>query len=213
LTAFNNTFTAFSGRSDDPLELTHYRSADPLTAGYGPDLGRCDGTRPIDGNRAPRSTYFGYPCWRQPGRDFARNLRPIYVWNNRWSDTGARIDLLVANPWGQTDPAVQDHVKPERDYHNAVSASAQTSPTTPFNGSFGVGFGRLANRPPTCTPNALEAGGGVGYFAIDQGPLGTLYRCAATNTWTVHYQPYTYPHPLVGGAPLTQRFFLPLVLR
>lgn len=28
------------------------------------------------------------------------------------------------------------------------------------------------------------------------GPLGTLYRCSATDTWTVQYVPFTYPHPL-----------------
>ena len=29
---------------------------------------------------------------------------------------------------------------------------------------------------------------------------GTLYKCTATNTWTSYYTPYTYPHPLAGGA-------------
>ncbi len=210
LTAFNNTFTAYSGRTDDPLELTHYRSADPVVAGYDTDLGRCDGTSPLDGNRAPASTYFGYPCWRQPGRDFAGHLKPIYVWNNRWSDNGARIDLLVANPWGQIDPAVEDHIQAERDYYNAVSASVQTSPGAPFNGSHGMGFGTLANRPTTCTTNALETGGGVGYFASDQ---ATLYRCSATNVWVVHYRPYTYPHPLVAGDAPTTKSFLPTIIK
>lgn len=194
--AFNNRFTAFSGKNSDPLEMTHYRSAPPAVAGYDVSLGRCDGSNPKDGNRAPASTYFGYPCWRQPGRDFAGNLMPMYVWNNRWSDTGAKIDMLVATPWGTTNPAVEDHIKPDRDYYNAVSALAQTSPPTPFNGTTGMGFGTLVNRPATCTTNALESGGGVGYFATDQGPQGTLFRCSATNTWTAWYQPYTYPHPL-----------------
>ncbi len=210
LTVFNNTFTAYSGHTGDPLELTHYRSADPVVAGYDPDLGRCDGTNPLDGNRAPQSTYFGYPCWRQPGRDFAGNLKPIYVWNNRWSDTGVLIELLVANPWGQTAPAVEDHIQAERDYYNAVSASLQTSPAAPFDGSHGMGFGLLANRPTTCTTNALEAGGGVGYFATDQ---ATLYRCAATNVWVAHYTPYAYPHPLTAGDGLTVKTYLPTLAR
>lgn len=194
--AFNNSFTAFSGKNNDPLEMTHYRSAPANVAGYGDPPGRCDGTKAIDGNRAPASTYFGYPCWRQPGRDFAGNLKPMYVWNNRWSDTGSKIDMLVATPWSTTNPAVEDHIKPERDYYNAVSASTQSSPTNPFNGATGMGFGTLANRPITCTTNTLESGGGVGYFATDQGPQGTLYRCSATNTWSAQYQPYTYPHPV-----------------
>ena len=62
----------------------------------------------------------------------------------------------------------------------------------------GMGFGTLANRPATCTTNALESGGGVGYFATDQGAQGTFHRCSATNTWTGWYVPYTYPHPLVA---------------
>lgn len=197
--AFNNSFTAFSTKSDDPLEMTHYRSATPAAAGYNTSLGRCDGTSSRDGNRSPSSTYFGYPCWRQPGRDFAGNLKPMYIWNNRWSDTGARITMLVANPWSSIAPEVEDHIKPDRDYYNAVSASAQTSPSFPFNGTTGMGFGLLANRPATCTtgPEPLDAGkGGVGYWATD---TNTLYRCTATNTWTTHYRPYTYPHPLVGA--------------
>lgn len=198
--AFNNRFTGFNGKSGDPLEMTHYRSATPAAAGFSATLGRCDGTQAIDGNRAPASTYHGYPCWRQPGRDFAGNLMPMYIWNNKWLDTGARIDMAVENPWGATNPAVSDHIKADRDYYNAVSAAAQASPTSPFKGTTGMGFGTLANRPPTCTTNALESGGGVGYFATDQGAQGTLYRCSATNTWTAWYTPFTYPHPLVAGA-------------
>lgn len=199
LTAFDNEFTAGSGKTGTAISMTHYRSADPVEAGYGDPPGRCDGTQPIDGNRAPAATYHGYPCWRQPGRDGAGNLRPMYVWNNRWSDTGDKIDMTVENPWGATSPSVDDHVANDRDYYNAVSASAQTSPTSPFDGTTGMGFGTLANRPPTCTTNLLEEGGGVGYFATDDGPDGTLYRCSATNTWTVEYKPYPYPHPLAGG--------------
>jgi MYXO-CTERM domain-containing protein len=120
----------------------------------------------------------------------------MYVWNNRWTADGAKIDLNVENPWGATQPGVEDHIKAERDYYNAVSASAQISPTSPFDGTKGMGYGTLANRPPTCVTNPLESGGGVGYFATDDGPNGTLYRCSATNTWTKHYQPFVYPHPL-----------------
>ena len=197
--AFNNSFTSFSGKTNSALEITHYRSATPLAAGYGDPPGRCDGSKVIDGNRVPASTYLGYPCWRQPGRDFAGNLKPMYAWNNRWSDTGAKINLEVSNPWSATNPGVEDHIKPERDYYNAVSALAQTSLSSPFSGATGMGFGTLANRPTTCTTNALESGGGVGYFATDQGAQGTLYQCSATNAWTGWYSPYTYPHPLVTG--------------
>lgn len=56
---------------------------------------------------------------------------------------------------------------------------------------------------------ADEAGG---LRAINQ--AGKLYKCAAPNTWTVKWQPYTYPHPLVGGSVSTpSRFNLNLNLR
>jgi hypothetical protein len=201
--AFDNVFTAVNGKSGDALEMTHYRSA---VSGSGSP--RCNGTVAVDGNRPGQ---LGYPCNRQPGRDANRTLQPMYVWSNRWSDTLAKIDMAVENPWSATNPSVADHVAANRDYYNAVSASAQNSSTSPFNGTTGMGFGILARRPTTCTPTPQSAdanNGGVGYWATDQGEWnstqsgadGRLYRCSATNTWTLHYMPYTYPHPLASGS-------------
>ncbi len=190
--AFNNTFQAYSGRSTDVIAMMYYRDEASLAASEGGTV--CDGTQSIDGNRLPTTTYHGYPCWHQPGRDFANNLQPLYVWNNKWSDTGAKIDLTMEDYGGYH----ANHFMADRDYYNAVG-SVQTSPNSPFSGATGMGFGPLANRPASCTTNALESGGGVGYFATDVGSQGTLYRCSAPNTWTVHYTPYTYPHPLTLG--------------
>ncbi len=67
-----------------------------------------------------------------------------------------------------------------------------------FDGTVGVGRGVVASRPATCTT-------GVAYWATDEGEWnstnggtadGRLYKCTSTNTWTLHYTPYTYPHPL-----------------
>ena len=65
-----------------------------------------------------------------------------------------------------------------------------------------VGHGTLALRPTTCTT-------GVAYLATDQGTWNTVdstregefFTCTATNTWTLTYVPFTYPHPLITGAP------------
>jgi hypothetical protein len=199
--AWGNTFV-HTGTIGGAIAITHYRSASSGAAGYSSSLGQCNGSSSIDGNR---SGALGYPCWFQPGRAPGAgapgygNLSPIYAWMNVDSSTGGKVPVEIENPWGESNPSVFDHIKPNRDYYDAVSAVAQTSATSPFNGSTGMGFGTLANRPTTCTTNASEAGGGVGYFATNQGSQGTLYRCSATNTWTVQYVPYTYPHPLVSG--------------
>ena len=66
--------------------------------------------------------------------------------------------------------------------------------------TIGTGHGTLANRPTTCTTEA-------GYWATDQGnwnqsgsgDQGELFVCTAPDTWTLHYTPYTYPHPLIAG--------------
>ena len=187
---FDNAFRATAGQTGGPVVVQHSGSQ----YSRGNDT-ICNGTASIDGNRSPSNIYYGYPCYRGPGRDMDRTLSPMYAWQNRWNNTGGIVTLDCQNYASFTCTA---HVVENRDYYNAVSASAQTSPASPFNGTIGVGFGTLANRPATCTTGS-ETGGGVGYFATDQGARGTLYRCSAANTWVTHYTPYTYPHPLVAG--------------
>lgn len=204
--AYRNTLTRFSNpRESDALSVADYCAYTNCIDNNGSII--CDGTRVQhpDGDRSPTATYRGYPCWHQPGRDFAAspvggNLKPIYVWGNTWSDDGAKIDMTIETGLqGGTDWTAA-HLQLNRDVYNAVSANAQTSSTSPFDGSSGMGFGTLARRPSNCTPTpeAADAGaGGVGYFATDDGARGTLYRCSATNTWTSHYVPAVYPHARV----------------
>ena len=205
--AFNNTFTAFIGKSAEAISVLYYRDyTNGIDSALPVDASQCDGTviRPadaplvIDGNRAPTSTNYGYPCWHQPGRDFRGTYKPMYAWNNYWSDTHGLIPLFVPDGGGSPDYH-SNHMQNDREWFNSVSASANSNPSSPFDGTTGMGFGTLTNRPATCT-TSVEAGAGVGYFATDQGPQGTLYTCSATNTWTVYYTPYVYPHPLVSGS-------------
>lgn len=110
---------------------------------------------------------------------------------------------------GVVDPG--DNIQANRDYYVQVGSSANSSPTSPFNGSTGTGWGTLANRPTSCTAGiggtyytSPTGSDGVGYFATDANSgQGELYICTATNTWTASYEPYTYPHPLdtTGSTP------------
>jgi hypothetical protein len=136
-------------------------------------------------------------------------LEPIYTWMNTAS---------VVAGWGGSYYSTSSPVNSDRDYYQQASG-IQTNATTPFNGTTGTGWGTLANRPTTCTTSS-ESGGGVSYFATDQGSWntslsnshgvqmsgasGVLYKCTATNTWSLYYTPYTYPHPLQGVVPETQ---------
>src|ERR1019366_4836093 len=90
-----------------------------------------------------------------PAAPLSQALDPIYEWN----DTSA-VGLIHGNMQPGTGRLIAN-----RDWYTDGSNGSphgQTSPTSPFNGTSGVGFGTLANRPATCTP-------GVGYFATDQG--------------------------------------------
>jgi hypothetical protein len=155
----------------------------------------------------------GYPCLDQPGRgqgdllegyvptlcdvtngacaakDYNGTwtneaLEPVYTWLNTWNGVSGYPPTF----WIVYDAG---DFQQNRDYY---------SYNTSFNGTSGVGSGTLANRPGTCTMN-------VTYWVTNQGswdtklPAGTsgeLYKCTATNTWTLFYVPYTYPAPLEG---------------
>jgi hypothetical protein len=106
-------------------------------------------------------------------------LEPVYEWANAYSPVPSNPSHI----WTQAEaPALIN-----RDYYLGTADSG--SPIT-FTGATGVGAGLLSARPGTCT--AL-----VAYWATD---TNTLYQCSSTNTWTVYYTPYTYPHPLTQGS-------------
>ncbi len=122
-----------------------------------------------------------------PSAPANQTLDPIYEWGDYQASGGAatvysKSHRLIAN----------------RDYYAEThDQGAQTSPTSPFDGTSGNGHGILDYRPKKCTPN-------VGYWATDQGDWnhsgsgeqGELFVCTATDTWSLYYTPYVYPHPL-----------------
>jgi hypothetical protein len=111
---------------------------------------------------------------------------PLYSWLNTFKGTPMR------GPDAYYHSGLIPTIKPNREYYNEIS---------PFDGTSGVGVGLHTNRPKTCTPGkgALGVTGpGAAYWATDE---QKLYVCTATNTWSLYYTPYVYPHPLVSGAP------------
>jgi hypothetical protein len=171
----------------------------------------CDGTKPWD--KVPFSS--SSACLDQPGSGAGALLQsatPVLAsapsapcatagqcWPNPILDPIYEAgEVTPNNAPGVYVPSdgSSTRVLANRDYYAQVSDVAQTSATSPFNGTNGTGYGTLARRPTTCTT-------GVGYWATDQGTWnnggagGVLYICGASG-WpsSPSYAPYSYPHPL-----------------
>lgn len=213
---YKGMFTFNVTRKDN---VTYKQGATPSGLGYAGTTFNGTGSMWDGGTALGTDTMLGYPAIDQPGRGQGdlltgsfptkinsttgtiywphQALEPIYIWNN----TGSFV-----NGWGRGyyNNSSGGRVLANRDYYPQASG-IQTSSASPFDGTSGTGWGTLANRPNTCTP-------GVAYFATDQGSWntsssnpygvqqngadGVLYKCMATNVWTLYYTPLTYPHPL-----------------
>lgn len=190
---FDNIYINAAGLE---VAMTTYRSR-PET--FQAAVGQCDGSSLLDGNTGS-GLNGGWPCIDQPGWLFDENVgagftaKQTYFWGNRNGGAQVTIDKSEGG-----DPQMADTHYCNRDYYNENTsfngAATENSCTTG-----GVGIGTLAARPATCTT-------GVAYWATDQGSWnvsgngdgsGLLYKCTATDTWSLYYTPYDYPHPLQG---------------
>jgi hypothetical protein len=181
---FNNTYTG----NYSTLDLVIYR----VDESFAP-WGRCIGTSSWDANvnglSGNNARGDGWACLDNPGHVFgattggANTLKPLYAWNN--TKGGASFPLTLSDQHG---PNQAQYIAANREYYQG-GIVAQTSSTSPFNGTTGMGFGTLARRPASGLTT------GVGYWATD---TQTLYTATGPTTWATEYTPYTYPHPLQG---------------
>jgi hypothetical protein len=198
---FSNSLTVGPGSwFNQYMAFSVYRT----TWATGAPWGACNGGNPYD-NNSPLPVVCVDQSNRSGGTLFSgdtpspvssanQTLDPSYEWNDSGYDP----------PFGNVALNESSVMSANKDWYtdnSNGSPQAQTSATSPFNGTSGVGFGTLADRPSTCTPR-------VGYWATDQGNWnssgngfgqGELFVCTATNTWTLYYTPYTYPHPLAAS--------------
>ncbi len=206
----SNQFIIASGHGfNASVDLAILRfSGDPLGI-----WGYCDGTQPYDQSPFTSTSQ----CLDQPGTgpgllmNTGASPKPTLVSTGSLGWPNPALDpVYEAGDYptggGGLNAGVEtltSHMVANSEYYAEVSKNAQTSSTSPFNGTTGTGYGTLARRPTTCTV-------GVGYWATDQGSWNTynstqegeLFVCMSTNTWTMKYQPYTYPHPLTAGGTL-----------
>jgi hypothetical protein len=118
----------------------------------------------------------GYPALYQVGRGQNQILFPAYVWGNTLPPG--------LNQGGMCSNASPNMVQLNRDVY--IPSSGTTLPATC---SVGQGFWKTDEGGDWDTTNGT---------AQD----GALYKCTSTNSWTLYYTPYTYPHPLQqGGGP------------
>lgn len=177
--------------------------------GWSVGVDQPNGNSQVDGNV---SGQHGWPCLDQIGRSTdsafwgsgyplpkpgTQASEPAVIWRNQDLTSGneVSIDFNCENSGIPCSHQSTWHLIDGRDYYTYRSA---------FDGTLGIGEGTLASRPATCTT-------GVYYWATDQGNWntstsnargvqangadGVLYKCTSTNTWTLFYTPYFYPHP------------------
>lgn len=130
-------------------------------------------------------------------------LAIIYSWNNTWNGTENPLSSGYSGSFGCT--IAQNNGAALGTVGSASQGSwwvLDTTDCTASSCTAGIGEGTTAPTG-TCTL-------GVGYWVASTPTPTTssaiiqnasFYQCTATNTWTLYYKPFTYPHPLRSSTP------------
>lgn len=95
--------------------------------------------------------------------------------NNSYIFNNAAEHIILIDTTGGGSPDPTEYIAEDRDYWDDIGVG-----DTNFTSDV------AASRPGTCTTDDC-------YWETD---TEKLYRCTSTDTWTLVYEPFTYPHPL-----------------
>jgi hypothetical protein len=224
---FNNSMTVASGSWFNAyMNLTDMRVRTIWSSPWGQCPGPYDLASPLTCTDQPSRSGSRLLSGATPTTGWTNEvIDPSYEWNDsgkspNFSNVSAGPPSMLANQDWWTD-GTAGTATPQTGVGTPFTGAPQS------DGKGGIGYGPLAFRPNTCTTNPVSGVAGAGYWATDQGPFwnngttqGQLYVCRdATNHvdingsatactqaqdsnhfWCLYYKPYTYPHPLIGGA-------------
>ena len=180
-------FLAIELRSTSGIVWNNTIAPDPAAIGLdferswrsdcgGPYGGQVDGTRPWDENTPGQSGWraLGQPGWGPPQATNMNNatFAGLFAWQN--VQLGAAADQALRKNAALQTTLVQFG----RDIFNAANMT----------------IGPIANRSTACSPGPANRSV---YVSTDENTQGAkIYICSATDTWSKHWEPFTYPHPL-----------------
>jgi hypothetical protein len=107
-----------------------------------------------------------------------------YCWNNNFNGSDASHGSNL--PGGECGVVENRNFWFYNSSFNGTTGIGRGTATPSGSATFGVGYWKNSTATPSVDPNIVQA--------------GTFYMATAANTYTAIYTPYTYPHPLAGGA-------------
>lgn len=137
------------------------------------------------GNSIDINQYAGCPGLISPTPTYNPLVNNTYVFNNAQNGTvknmafgdGTQCSVAENSNWWNYNAACTSS-SCSAGIGRGIAAPTGTCTT-------GVGYWVAATATPTTSSSVIQA--------------ASFYKCTSTNTWTLYYRPYTYPHPLRGG--------------